>query len=308
MITNEAKLIFIISQPRAGSTLTQKLLSNNSHVDTVSEPWILLPLLSIYKPQLIVAKYNYEVALQGFLDFLKKRNRELEFKEELKSLILHLYRAVDGNAYFIDKTPRYYEILPEMIDLFGRARFIVLKRNPFASLYSMLATWSRGRLDFERMKGFYRDFLVAPFLIQDFCDRFGSRPNVLEVAYESIISDPVRVVKSIYDWLGIPFSSDVLKIDQNEKVKGIFGDDVYGRSPSGRISEEKADTWKQAVLASPELTQFFSEYQSYLSVDFLNRYGYEQTNFKLPRFRWRKSKFADFVSLIGGESELTCGK
>src|SRR3990172_3386954 len=139
----ESKLIFIISQPRAGSTLLQKLISNNEMVDTVSEPWLLLPLLHNYKPELIRAKYNSKLAIEGFTDYLKKKRLNGLFKMELKRLILELYTVNKKEQYFIDKTPRNYEILPEIIEFFPKAKFIVLKRDLFASLASMFSIWGQ---------------------------------------------------------------------------------------------------------------------------------------------------------------------
>lgn len=42
---NGKNLIFIVSQPRSGSTLLQRILSAHSQICTTSEPWLALPLL-----------------------------------------------------------------------------------------------------------------------------------------------------------------------------------------------------------------------------------------------------------------------
>ena len=58
----DRNLIFIVSQPRSGSTLLQNLLSNNTQVNTASEPWILLRLAPFFKPSLINATFDYKLA------------------------------------------------------------------------------------------------------------------------------------------------------------------------------------------------------------------------------------------------------
>jgi len=35
-------MIFLISQPRAGSTLSQRMLGSHPDIYTVSEPWLML--------------------------------------------------------------------------------------------------------------------------------------------------------------------------------------------------------------------------------------------------------------------------
>jgi len=300
MEMTDEKLLFIISQPRAGSTLTQKLLSNNSFVDTVSEPWLLLPVLSIYRPDLMNAKYNYPIALQALSDYLTKRGLEEGLRSGIKRLILDLYPIREGSKYFIDKSPRYYEILPQIIDLLPNARFIVLKRNPFAVLHSMISTWSRGKVDFRSMKGYCRDFLIAPFRIQEFCDRYGKCANVFVMNYESIVNEPRNSVKNAYSWLGIPFTDDVLSVGDNEKVKGIFGDDVYRKEPLRTIVAENASAWKKAVESDRRLLSFFKGYQDFLTRDFLVRYGYPDTTFDSPRL-WLSKGFRDFIKLVGSD-------
>ena len=300
---DESKLIFIISQPRSGSTLLQKLISNNNLVDTVSEPWLLLPLLGMFQPGLINAKYNYPVALKGFFDYLQKKNVEGEFKEELKKLILNLYKVSDSSHFFVDKTPRYYEIIPQMMEMFPAAKFLVLKRNPFASLHSMLSTWSGGKVDYQMFSTFYRDFLVAPFNIQDFCKKNTDNPNVLEVKYEDIVSQPEIAVKNIYQWLTIPFDMNVLKLEGNEKVKGIFGDDVYKKEPLSEIKSALSDSWRSS-LSNKEVVNFYSDYQDYLSPGFIREYGYDTEEFKNGSSLFKKNTFTEYIESLKKANQI----
>lgn len=300
---DESKLIFIISQPRSGSTLLQKLVSNNDLVDTVSEPWLLLPLLGMYKPGLIEAKYNYPVALEGFFDYLQKKNAAEEFKAELKKLILNLYKVSDSSHFFVDKTPRYYEILPQMLEMFPFAKFLVLKRNPFASLNSMLSTWSNGKVDYQMFGSFYRDFLVAPFNIHEFCKQNTANPNVLEVKYEDIVAQPQITVKDIYQWLTIPFDMNVLNFEGNEKVKGIFGDDVYKKEPLSKIKSSLSEAWRNS-LSNKEIMNLYSDYQNYLTPGFISEYGYAAEEFKGGSSLFKKNAFAEYIETLKKAKQL----
>ncbi len=302
-VIDESKLIFIISQPRSGSTLLQKLISNNPHVDTVSEPWVLLPLLSIYKPSLIEAKYNYPVALQGLFAYLETKGAKDTFRSDMKKMILNLYSGRDNNLFFVDKTPRYYEIIPEILEFFPSAKFLILKRNPFASLHSMLTTWSQDKLDYTLLNAFYRDFLVAPSLIQEFCEKNGSRPNVFETTYESIVSKPQVAVKAIYDWVGIPFDERVLELEKNAKVKGVFGDDVYKKEPLKEIKSALSDSWRES-LSHKSRMDFFHGYQKYLTVEFLSRYGYTAEEFGNGKSLFKKDEFAEYISFLKKTNKL----
>jgi hypothetical protein len=44
-------LIFLISQPRAGSTLTQAILGSHRDIYTLSEPWLMLHPIYALRPE-----------------------------------------------------------------------------------------------------------------------------------------------------------------------------------------------------------------------------------------------------------------
>jgi hypothetical protein len=63
-------LIFLVSQPRAGSTLLQRILGSHPDSHTVSEPWIMLHLSYALKRQGYSAEYNAEWARHALDDFV----------------------------------------------------------------------------------------------------------------------------------------------------------------------------------------------------------------------------------------------
>ncbi len=69
---NSDNLIFIVSQPRSGSTLLQSILSNNDYINTASEPWLLLPFLNIFDSSLIEVTYNQQLAVTVVFDLTHK--------------------------------------------------------------------------------------------------------------------------------------------------------------------------------------------------------------------------------------------
>lgn len=134
------QIIFLISAPRSGSTLLQKLLVTSKNINTAAEPWWLLPLLG-YKSSLGYASYNKRIASKAIHDFDGYLNGKTgsSIDIEIAKMVQAVYASLapDG-GYFLDKTPRYYLIVDELRKLFPKAKFIFLTRNPLEILASKL--------------------------------------------------------------------------------------------------------------------------------------------------------------------------
>ena len=121
-------LIFAISQPRAGSTLLQKVLGAHPKIHTVSEPWIALHPLFALRATGTSAVYDSALAREATQQFLSGLpERDEAYWEGVRLMLNHLYGRALGAArkpIFLDKTPRYYFVIPELRRVFPRARFL----------------------------------------------------------------------------------------------------------------------------------------------------------------------------------------
>ena len=115
---NEKNIVFLISQPRSGSSLLQQLLSSHPSIASLPEPWFMLPLVYTYKYPGTESDYNSRFANICLHDYLQRFDNGKElYKHYLKNLALKLYDLAladqEGAQYFLDKTPRYYHIIEE---------------------------------------------------------------------------------------------------------------------------------------------------------------------------------------------------
>jgi hypothetical protein len=164
-------LIFLISQPRAGSTLLQRILSGHSEIHTTAEPWIMLHPLYALKKNGLVAEYDSELARLGLKDFISQvpEGQELYFKalRHMGGTLYNRALEVSGKRFFLDKTPRYHFIIPELKAVFPKAKFIFLLRNPLAVLSSTLESWFQNNPESLKKSLNYFDLLKGPLhLIQ----------------------------------------------------------------------------------------------------------------------------------------------
>ncbi|OMP31789.1 sulfotransferase [Mangrovimonas sp. DI 80] len=263
-------IIIIASQPRSGSTLLQALLSNNGKVGTVSEPWLLLPFLGYQSEGVQNSVYNSKLALIGINDF-KSKIGEKEFEIDLSNFLLSQYQKIlkGDEMYVLDKTPRYYEILDEIVRYFPEAKIVILKRNPLAVLSSIIKTWNSKSLN--SLLQYKRDLLNAPYMLHEFSEKQKNNPNVFTIKYEDIVVNPEINLSKLYLWLGLEYHSNVLNFSENYKFQGKMGD-TTGVKLSSTPNIESLDKWR-TIYDNNRFGSFARGYADFLGENFLKEYG-----------------------------------
>ena len=72
MTSGGVQPVLLLSLPRSGSTLLQRLLGAHSEVATAPEPWVLLPFLYALRPDDVYAEYGHRVAVSAVAEFLDR--------------------------------------------------------------------------------------------------------------------------------------------------------------------------------------------------------------------------------------------
>lgn len=217
-------LIFIISQPRAGSTLLQRILAGHPLIQTSAEPWLMLHPIYALRDTGYQAEYDSYWAYRALHDFLTyQANGETTYLQAIRAWAHVLYgRALQGTGkkFFLDKTPRYYLIIPELYSLFPKAKFIFLIRNPLAVLSSIISVWVKS--NWPDLASYRHDLLLAPRHILEGIELLGH--NAITIRYEDLVTDPVESVSSLCQRLDISFSEDMLYYGDRPTLKGYLGD------------------------------------------------------------------------------------
>lgn len=283
-------LIFIISQPRAGSTLLQRILSSHPEIHTTAEPWIMLHPLYALRRKGLRAEYDAFLAHDALKDFLKVLPQGQEgYIEAIRRMYTSLYEgalAGTGKAYFLDKTPRYYFIIPELYKVFPRANYIILLRNPLSVLASMLNTWVKG--DWRLLSKFRYDLLAAPQLLLQGADLLADKG--ITVHYEELVSMPEEVTKRLCSYLNLEFNASMLEYGKQKAPSGSMGDPVEIHKHS-RPVPNYADKWVDE-FTSRQTRHFAESYLKELGPDLLKRLGYsfDELKIKLASHKIEKKK------------------
>src|SRR5215207_9233305 len=190
---------FIISQPRAGSTLLQRLLATHPQVQTIGEPWLAIPFVYALREKGVSSEYIHISLAQGFGEFVSKLpGGRADYFREVRAMLERLQEKISapGKTYFLDKTPRYHLVLEELAEIFPDAKFLVLWRNPLAVVASILNTWQKGKFN---LLYYEQDIYRGPLNILSFTEKRAA--TVCEVRYEDLVGDPEKNVRRVTDFL-----------------------------------------------------------------------------------------------------------
>lgn len=265
-------LIFVISPPRAGSTLLQRILAGNDDVFATAEPWIMLHPLYALRNAGHTAEYNAEWSNAALADFCENLEGGVDaYVRAAGTMGRELYNIAlrpSGRRCFLDKTPRYYFIAEDLLRTFPEARFVFLLRHPLAVLSSVLSSWIHD--DWARLSNYACDLCEAPRRLAAAIDHFGSRAIVLH--YEELAQQPEKTVRDLCDKLGLAFHPGMLEYGLREKPKGRMGDNI-GIDRHTHPVAESCDKWKTAIT-SDRARYFAGRYVEFLDEQVLARLGY----------------------------------
>lgn len=265
-------LIFIISMPRSGSTLLQRVLAGHADVGASSEPWIMLHQAYARRSRGIFTEYDADWAALGVNEFVEHyTDGDEAYDDAVRAFACSLY----GNAMrrarvkrFIDKTPRYVMIVDELMRWFPQARFVFLIRNPLSVLASVVNTQIQH--DLTTLERFRNELRVGPRALLAGTAKLGERAAV--VHYEKFVAAPEAELERLCAQLDLSFSPAMLDYTDAPEFSG-FMQDRTGITQHSRPVGDRAESWRQ-LLADPQQLEFARGYLAELGPELVNELGY----------------------------------
>lgn len=270
-------MLFVISSPRSGSTMLERMLESHSAILGGPEPHLLTPLahLGVWD-KVDKAPYDHVLAAESQRLFVEKLpNREQDYWDACRAYCDVLYgRYLEGGGKTIclDKTPAYALILPFMMKVFPDARYVVLTRHPVATFASYANSFFNG--DYQAAHE-YNPILkryvpaMAAFLRQEAVSRF-------HVRYEDLVRDPEAWMEKVYAYIGVPFERET--VDYGERAPA--GHDSRGLGDPIGVKQHKRPTtgsigkWVEDLLADPGRADFMRGMVAQLDPADLETLGY----------------------------------
>ncbi|HSE95988.1 MAG TPA: sulfotransferase [Methylomirabilota bacterium] len=203
-------LCFLLSTPRAGSTLLGALLATHRDVHCPPEPWLLLPLKAISSDDVVLAtRYDHDLARLAWRTWTEGGLGD----DAVRAFAVTVYNGLLVRAakrIFVDKTPRYYQILSWLGALFPAAKQVWLRRNPLDVVASYKHTWG---ISVDQTTGIILS--PASFDVTVGLDTFAASfaapsPRRATLRYEDLVQRPVPELASLCTFLDLPFEPAML--------------------------------------------------------------------------------------------------
>jgi hypothetical protein len=274
--------IFIVGANRSGTTLVRLILNAHSRIAIPDELIYFdsylasVPIEAWRAPDLSEATYSAFVedfldrasaSLPG-LDPAVLTSRILEGAPNFKrpyQLVLDAWARHHGKPRWGEKTPGNLFYADILYDMFPKARFIYVVRDPRAGVASM-----------QRVS-FLPDDVVFNVLSRRKHDTTGRAtlerhvpaPRRMTVRYEDLVRDPAAVVRTLCDFIGEDFEPSMLHFhrDADDYMKAEAARD-YNAAATAPISASKIAAWKDR-LTTDEVAIV-----EHLCRDVMRRFGY----------------------------------
>lgn len=264
------KLIFLLSLPRSGSTLLQRLLAGHPEISTRTEPWLLLPLLYMIKEEGVLADYSHKHSCLAIKEFLGSIDQgKNQFESCVRQFAKDLYKCScdQGESYFLDKTPRYTIIANQLLEIFPDEKFIFLWRNPLSIIASIIKTFRGNKFMFlgstvdlyEGFNCFYNSYEH-------------NKDKVFSIKYEDLIIQSDKHLGELFEYLSLEPDSTIVEKFSDVFLSGTYGDKT-GYSKKNNLNIDSINSWKN-IINNPVRKFWCRRYLKWIGPRRLNEIGY----------------------------------
>tara|TARA_B100000579_G_scaffold422164_1_gene423852 strand:+ start:2626 stop:4683 length:2058 start_codon:yes stop_codon:yes gene_type:complete len=200
--------IFIVGLPRSGSTLLEQILASHSAIEGTHELHEMVSSMRTVKESSNINK-RFPHALESF----KARQWQLLGQEYLKTT--EKYRT--DKLFFIDKNPNNFTFIGAIKLAIPNAKIINAKRHPldscFGSYKQLFASGQPFSYDLTELGEYYMEYNRIMNHWHEVCRGF-----VLDVEYESVVSDLDNQVKRILEFCELPFEESCLRFYETKRA------------------------------------------------------------------------------------------
>ena len=200
--------IFIVGQPRTGTTLVERIVTAHSQVHSAGE------LKQFGNAVRRLSRYSEPTRFSAAL----AEGAARVDVAKLGKIYIDTTRTVAGDTpRFVDKLPLNFMYVPLILKALPNAKIVHLRRNPmdacFSSFKQLFADAYLHSYDLEEMARHHARYYR---LMETWRERFGDR--FFEVAYEDVAGDLEPNARALIDFLGLPWEDACLEFHKQKSA------------------------------------------------------------------------------------------
>jgi len=194
--------VFVVGLPRTGTTLTERILSSHSLVESVGETYFM---------QIVLKRVSGIKSTDGMNASIVEAAARKDIKRIYSGYLEAVAYKLGDKPMFIDKFPENFLYLGFIAKAFPDARIILLKRNPMDACFAMFKqSFFRYAYTLDDLGRYYVSYNR---LYEHWRRVLGGR--LIEVQYEDLVSNQESRTRQLLDALDLGFEEACLNFEQN---------------------------------------------------------------------------------------------
>jgi hypothetical protein len=201
---SEETPVFIVGMPRTGTTLVERIISQDEGIRSGEETYdFTLAFSSIINSHIAANPDRNLNPLSAAL--------EVDYNEIARKYQGNLQGMFGEASRYLDKTPFNFLYCGLIKKAFPRARIVHLVRDPMDTCFAVFKTLFARAYFFSYDLDELGDYYIAYRQLMDHWHQL--MPGaILDVRYEELVSNPLDVSRQIADYVGLNWSSELIEV------------------------------------------------------------------------------------------------
>ena len=203
--------VFLISMPRAGSTLLEQMLDCHPDIEGVGE---LLYIRALLRSGMETYTNRGCSTVDELILKMSDADKEAMGRDYLERASLHRHR---DSRYFIDKMPMNWSDVLFIREILPHAKFVEIRRDPLDCCFSNFThCFSRAHAASSSLDHMGRAYVDYVRLFKHF-DQVA--PGLIcHVVYEDLVENPEHELRKVLDYLDLPWDDSLLRFYESDRT------------------------------------------------------------------------------------------
>lgn len=198
--------IFIVSLPRTGSTLTERIIGSHSEVKSLGETQFL--------PKNI-RQFSYTTDPNQLSPAILGEASKADMQAIANGYLSDIEYRLGSEKYFIEKLPYNFLHIGIITKAFPQAKILYVERDPIDvcfAMYKQIFTWAyKFSYDLKNL-GLYYNLHIQ--LLKHWKKLLGEK--LVTIKYEELVADPDNQIRTLLNKLDLDFEDSCLNFHKNK--------------------------------------------------------------------------------------------